>query len=144
MTRLEHARKVRQRINVGLSGAIKSGAIAAADLGGVVERWRPGRKYTAGEVCEAGGKLYRCAQAHTSQSDWTPATVPALWVDIGVTADDPEAVPEWIQPTGAHDAYAKGAKVHHNGKTWTSDVDANTWEPGVANWTESAEGEGTP
>ena len=37
---------------------------------------------------------------------------------------------------GSTDAYAKGAKVSRNGKHWTSDVDANTWEPGVYGWTE--------
>lgn len=42
--------------------------------------------------------------------------------------------PEWIQPSGATDAYAKGSQVTHNGKHWTSTVDANVWEPGVANW----------
>lgn len=34
-------------------------------------------------------------------------------------------------------AYAKGAKVSHNGKHWTSDVDANVWEPGAYGWTEA-------
>ena len=44
--------------------------------------------------------------------------------------------PEWVQPTGAHDAYAQGAKVSHNGKKWTSDIPNNTYEPGVYGWTE--------
>src|SRR3546814_2981202 len=42
-----------------------------------------------------------------------------------------EIVPAWAQPFGAHDAYAAGATVTHNGQTWTSDVDANVWEPAV-------------
>lgn len=52
--------------------------------------------------------------------------------------DKPEEdeYPEWVQPTGAHDAYEQGAKVSHNGKKWTSDVSANVWEPGVYGWTE--------
>ena len=41
------------------------------------------------------------------------------------------------QPTGAQDAYAKGAKVSHNGKHWISDVDNNVWEPGVYGWSEA-------
>ena len=44
-------------------------------------------------------------------------------------------VAAWVQPTGAHDAYAKGATVTHNGSTWTSDADANVWAPGVYGWT---------
>lgn len=38
----------------------------------------------------------------------------------------------------AHDAYAQGDKVSHNGKHWTSKVDNNVWEPGVYGWTEVA------
>ena len=80
------------------------------------------------------GKLYKCVQAHTTQADWQPDVTPALWVIVSL-----EEWPEWIQPTGAHDAYAKGDKVTHNSKKWTSDVDANTWEPGVYGWTEVVE-----
>ena len=47
-----------------------------------------------------------------------------------------EEYPAWVQPTGAHDAYAQGAKVSYNGKKWTSDVANNVWEPGVYGWTE--------
>jgi len=46
--------------------------------------------------------------------------------------------PDWVQPTGAHDAYPIGAQVTHAGLRWTSDLDANVWEPGVAGWTETA------
>ena len=59
---------------------------------------------------------------------------PSLWVGI---SDPAEEWPEWSQPVGSTDAYAKGAKVSHNGKHWTSDVDANVWEPGAYGWTEA-------
>lgn len=39
--------------------------------------------------------------------------------------------PEWVQPTGAHDAYAKGSQVTHRGEKYVSQIDANVWEPGV-------------
>ena len=39
--------------------------------------------------------------------------------------------PEWVQPTGAHDAYAKGSQVTHNGERYVSKIDANVWEPGM-------------
>jgi len=45
-----------------------------------------------------------------------------------------EEYPKWVQPTGAHDAYALGAIVAHNGQLWISTVDANVWEPGVYGW----------
>ncbi len=38
------------------------------------------RVYKVGEVAAFGGVLFRCVQAHTTQADWTPDKVPALWV----------------------------------------------------------------
>ena len=46
---------------------------------------------------------------------------------------------EWVQPTGAHDAYRQGATVTHNGKVWDSLTPANVWEPGVSGWREKVE-----
>lgn len=43
-------------------------------------------------------------------------------------------VPAWVQPTGAHDAYALGAQVTHNGQVRQSTVNANVWQPGVYGW----------
>ena len=71
-----------------------------------------------------------------SQAGWTPDATRALWTPMGVSSEDPEAVPEWVQPTGAHDAYAKGSHVMHGGVEWVSDLDANVWEPGVSGWTQ--------
>lgn len=93
-------------------------------------------EYVLDDIRQYNGLLYRCVQAHTSQATWTPEDAPSLWTRI---ADPAQEWPEWIQPTGAHNAYAKGAKVSHNGKHWISDVGANVWEPGVYGWTEQAE-----
>ena len=95
--------------------------------------WEVGKAYAVGDRVRYDDLLYRCVQAHTSQADWTPPAVPALWVRTST-----EEWPEWIQPTGAHDAYNKGDKVSHNGKHWISDIDANIWEPGVYGWAEQA------
>lgn len=96
------------------------------------EDWQTGVPYAVGDRRQYEGLLYRCVQAHTSQADWTPPVVPALWVRTSA-----EEWPEWVQPTGAHDAYPVGAKVSHNGARWISDVDANIWEPGVSSWTQA-------
>ena len=69
--------------------------------------------------------------SHTSQESWQPSLIPALWNLVSV-----EEWPEWVQPAGAHDAYAKDDKVLHNGKKWISIVDNNVWEPGVYGWNE--------
>lgn len=90
--------------------------------------------YKTGNIRAHGGKLYRCLQNHTSQEAWTPDAAPSLWVGI---SDPAEEWPAWSQPVGSTDAYAKGAQVSHNGKHWTSDVDANVWEPGIYGWTEA-------
>ena len=93
--------------------------------------WETSKAYAVGDRVKYDELLYRCVQAHTSQADWTPDAVPALWVRTST-----EEWPEWIQPTGAHDAYNKGDKVSHNEKHWISDIDANVYEPGVYGWTE--------
>lgn len=93
--------------------------------------WGEGKAYIVGDRVKYNSLLYRCVQAHTSQADWTPDVTPALWVRTST-----EEWPEWIQPTGAHDAYDTGDKVSHNGKHWISDMDANVYEPGVYGWTE--------
>lgn len=87
--------------------------------------------YSIGDRVQYNGTLYKCIQAHTSQTDWTPDATPALWVVVTL-----EEWPEWVQPAGSHDAYAKGSKVTHNGKKWISSYDANVWEPGVYGWEE--------
>ena len=101
------------------------------------DAWNAGGEfYAVGDIVDYGSALYRCAQAHASQGDWTPDVTRALWTPMGVNADDPEAVPEWVQPMGAHDAYSKGSHVMHDGTEWVSDLDANVWEPGVSGWTQ--------
>lgn len=40
----------------------------------------------------------------------------------------------WVQPQGAHDAYALGAIVSHSGARWRSLITANVWVPGVSGW----------
>lgn len=96
-----------------------------------------GIAYAVGDIVAYGGALYRCVQAHTSQAGWTPDASRALWTPMGLSADGPEAVPEWVQPTGAHDAYPQGAHVMHGGVEWVSDMDGNVWEPGVSGWTQA-------
>lgn len=107
--------------------------VTASEHADLFEPWVTSKAYAVGDIVSYNGLLYRCVQAHTSQADWTPDLTPALWTKIG---DPTEEYPAWSQPLGAHDAYAQGAKVSHNGKKWTSDVANNVWEPGVYGWTE--------
>ena len=97
--------------------------------------------YAVGNIRQYNGELFRCVRAHTSQADWTPDATASLWKKIG---DPTEEWPAWSQPIGAHDAYNSGDKVSHNGKHWTSNIDANVWEPGASGWREAVEEGGVP
>ena len=44
-------------------------------------------------------------------------------------APEPDEWPEYVQPTGAHDAYRTGDKVTWNGKHYISKMDGNVWNP---------------
>jgi len=85
---------------------------------------------SAGEKFVYRSRLYEVVQAHTSQSDWRPDLVPALYK---------EAMPEgiigpWRQPLGAHDAYMTGDRVLFNGEVHVSKVDNNVWSPDTYGW----------
>lgn len=97
--------------------------------------WAIGRAYAAGDRVQHGGTLYKCIQAHTSQADWTPDITPALFVVVSL-----DEWPEFVQPTGAHDAYNKGDKVTFEGKHYISLIDGNAYSPTAypAGWQEQA------
>jgi len=86
--------------------------------------------YGIGDIVSYNGTLYTIVQPHTSQPDWTPDVTPALWNPCAPAG----VIPEWVQPTGAHNSYALGAQVTHKGQVWESTVAANVWEPGVYGW----------
>lgn len=92
----------------------------------VFPRWKVDHYYETGFRVRYNEVLYKVLQPHTSQADWTPDVAVSLYVNI---ANPQEEFPEWIQPTGAHDAYNTGDKVSHNEKHWISLIDANVWEP---------------
>ncbi len=98
-------------------------------------KWREGVAYAVNDRVLYDGKLYKVVQAHTSQADWTPNVVPALFVHIAF----PDEIPVWVQPTGAHDAYQTGDKVHFPTKSdpvYESLIANNAWSPSVypAGW----------
>lgn len=88
-----------------------------------------GEMVSAGERLWYDGKLYKVLQPHTVQEDWTPDVSPSLYTEVSI-----EEIPEWVQPTGSTDVYMTGDKVKHDGHTWESEVDNNSWVPGVYGW----------
>lgn len=85
-----------------------------------------GMQVNVGERYWYNGKLYKVIQQHTVQSDWTPDTAVSLFVEVSI-----EEWPEWVQPTGAQDAYMTGDKVTFEGKHYISLINNNVWSPEV-------------
>ena len=85
-----------------------------------------GLTYKTNDRLMYNDKFYKVLQDHTSQSEWTPDTASSLYVEI---ADPSNEWPDFKQPTGAHDAYAKGEKVTFEGKHYISLIDANVYSP---------------
>ena len=57
-------------------------------------KWAAGQAYTAGHKVQHGGKLWRCVQAHTSQTGWEPSIDTAsLWTEICESHDGTLADP---------------------------------------------------
>lgn len=97
--------------------------------------------YQTGDVCTEGGKLYRSTMENNV---WEPSAYPQGWEAIDVSGgvipqpEEPEEptpepeepkYPDFIQPTGAHDAYHIGDRVTYNGKVYESVIDNNAWSP---------------
>lgn len=96
---------------------------------GEIEEWRQPLgshdAYMTGDRVLFGGEVY------ISKIDYNvwPPDIYGWELESGG-----EEYPEWVQPTGAHDAYNIGDIVSHNGQLWISTVASNVWEPGVYGW----------
>lgn len=81
--------------------------------------------YTTGDIFHYEEKLYKVIQDHVSQQDWKPSELPALYSNIMPDG----VIPEWVQPTGSHNAYNTGDTVIFEGVVYESLIDNNTWSP---------------
>lgn len=74
--------------------------------------------------------------------DWTVTHNGATWVSLvaanvwepGISAwrevvEEGDAPPEYVQPTGGHDAYQVGDRVTFEGTVYESVIDGNVWSP---------------
>ena len=132
MSYIERARALRPYIEKASISLPDEDALQAVEL---IPECVVGLAYAVDERLQYNGVLYRVVQAHTSQADWTPDITPALFVVVSL-----DEWPEFVQPTGAHDAYKKGDKVTFNGKHYISLIDANVYSPSAypAGWQEQA------
>lgn len=129
MTVIEQAEAIREAMDVAGATLNDEQALVCVRL---YRPWAVGKAYAVDEFLTYGmnsvgdPQLYKVAQGHTSQADWTPDSVPALYIPIGL---DDEGYPVWSQPTGAHDAYYKGDIVNYNGALYRSIIDGNVYSP---------------
>ena len=84
-----------------------------------------------------GGVLYKCTRSTGSAVYNALSELVGIYVEV-VTSEPEEQtgdeVAEWVQPTGAQDAYDVGDRVSHNGMVWECTSPSNVFEPGVYGW----------
>ncbi|MGP5050154.1 hypothetical protein ACTXI9_01470 [Brachybacterium alimentarium] len=81
------------------------------------------------EAVETAVQAYADSQGMTVLEAWRELVPEGVEVP-----DDPEPeplpdAPEWVAPTGVHDAYSKGDLVTYRGKVYRSRINGNTWSP---------------
>lgn len=106
--------------------------------------------YDKGECCTEGDKIYRST---IDNNVWAPSAYPQGWEEVSIDdgpiepapeepggdeviepepkpePEEPETYPEFVQPTGAHDAYQIGDRVLYNGKVYESTIANNAYSP---------------
>lgn len=97
--------------------------------------------YNTGDIVNYNGTLY---QSTINGNVWSPDVYPAGWTvyEAATEPEEPEpepepdpdpeeptTYPEWVQPTGSHDAYNTGDIVNYNGTLYRSLIDGNVWSP---------------
>jgi hypothetical protein len=70
------------------------GDAAVAEVAALFPDWTPGVKVAPGDVLAWDGTLVEVIQGHTTQADWTPDKVPALWTPVrtGLPIPPPDQV----------------------------------------------------
>ena len=115
-------------IKISMARLITADSLTDKELEKVLclfDEWSVGVVYAVGNIVSYNGKLYEAIQSHTSQADWTPNLVSSLFkshAPVGI-------IPDFVQPTGGHDAYNIGDKVLFGGSTYESLINANVWSP---------------
>lgn len=95
--------------------------------------------YNVGDIVNYNGTLYKSI---INGNVWSPDVYPAGWEQVdGATDPGPDPTPEpepdpgpttypdFVQPSGAHDAYNTGDIVMYNGTAYRSLIDGNVWSP---------------
>lgn len=129
MNRLQAAEQMRKALQMFVSTLPEDKAM---EVVAVFDPWTVDKTYSVGDYLTYGQngvgdpQLYKVAQAHIAQANWTPDVSKSLYTAIGL---DDSGYPVWSQPTGAHDAYNIGDIVNYNGTLYSSLVNGNVYSP---------------
>ena len=94
------------------------------------------------------GVLYRCTRSTGTAVYNTLSELVGLYVEVVTSGTEEPTEPEeptgdevaeWVQPTGAQDAYHIGDRVLYNSVVWECISDNNVYAPGVYGWEQVAE-----
>lgn len=132
LSRLERVKAFRDKVNANIIATRKLVRVdelepsELEDMIDLYEGYQINYDYVVGDVFKYEGKLYKVIQEHTSQEDWLPNELPALYLNL--MPDN--VIPEWKQPTGGHDAYMLGDRMlFTDGIVYESTRDDNVWSP---------------
>ena len=129
MNKLQSAEQMRKALQMFAQSLTEEEAMEIATVYPKYEvgKWyKTGEMFTYGENSVGDPQLYKVAQEHTSQAQWTPDATPALYIPIGL---DESGYPVWSKPTGSHDAYNTGDIMVYNGVKYESLIDGNVYSP---------------
>ena len=101
------------------------------------------RRYLTATGAKDGDPWTQPQGAHDAYPEgWTVTHNGETWINLtpanvwepGVSGwrevtEEGEAPAEWVQPSGAHDAYNTGDQVMFEGAVWESVLDGNVWSP---------------
>lgn len=112
--------------------AISQGRFDLTDLSCKISRYHIEGLLTDSQRDDLVAQAQAKADPHAAYGTWQ-REIDAIWEAIRDLQDAPvtEGWPDWVQPTGAHDAYQTGARVTFEGKRYTSKRDGNVWSPAV-------------
>jgi len=85
--------------------------------------------FNAGDLVLRDGNIYKVKLTHFGYQETADNFDTFYQLVISLKDAESGVVPDFIQPTGAHDAYKKGDQVTFNGKVWESLIDSNVWSP---------------
>lgn len=71
--------------------------------------WAAGQAVVIGDLRAYNGATWRCIQGHTTQSDWSPPVVPALWTMLPLPGAS-----AWVQPV----TYSLPSQCTYNGRLY--------------------------